>query len=316
MKKLCFLLLISFCISSFAFSQEKNRSTLWHLTIVDSATNQGIVRATISVDSGKYLSANEHGQIDLRKDLLYKTDTLYISSIGYKIALFIPGFKVKLPDTIRLVAAVTALKEVAINSNLPRRVVLGDFKKKYNTHRTTSPEDKFLQYIPNDRKIKGTITSIQYVLNDELHGIEMPFKIGIYAKNKNNPFPDHALIADTIIVYNAERKNHLSVDISKYNLQLPEDGVMVALETLPSAYYGKDSVWYYGQKRVRTTGIDMDLKKKGEYTTRVKDLSDRKTTYSMVIDAADEKDLDRLMIHSYLYDDGNNYAITIIVMPE
>lgn len=316
MKNFFFLLLITFCISTSAFSQEKNTPALWHLTIVDSATKQCIVRATVSVDSGKYLSTNEHGQISLRKDLLYKTDTLRISSVGYRTAVFIPGFRVKLPDTIRLVAVVTVLKEVAINPNSPRGIILGDFKKKYNTHRVTSPDDKYLQYVPNDVKTKGIITSVEYVINDELHGIEMPFRLGLYTKNQNSPFPDHALITDTIIVYNPERKTHLSVDISKYNIQLPEDGVMVALETLSPAYYGKDSVWYYGQKRARTPGIDMDLKKKGDYAAHVKDLSDRKTTYSMVIDTADEWDLNQLMMHSYLYDDGNNYAITITIVPD
>lgn len=316
MKKLCFLPLITFCISTSAFSQEKNTPALWHLIIVDSATNQGIVRATISIDSGKYLSTNEYGQIYLRKDLLYKTDTLHISSVGYKTAVFIPGFRVKLPDTIRLAAAVRVLKEVAVNPNSSVEVTLGDFKKKYNSQRTTSPDDKYLQYIPNDAKTKGIITSIEYVLNDELHGIEMPFRVGMYTKNKNNPFPDHTLITDTIIVHNPERKTHLSIDVSKYNLRLPEDGIMVALETLPPTYYGKDSVLYYGQKRARTPGIDMDLKKKGDYSAHPYNKEDRKTTYSMVMDVDNRWRHEQILFDSYLYDDGNNFAITITVAPD
>jgi hypothetical protein len=316
MKKLCFLLLITLLISTSAFSQEKVTLALWHLTIVDSATNQGIVRANVSIDSGKYLSTNQHGQISLRKDLLYKTDTLHISSVGYTTGVFIPGFRVKLPDTIRLARTTIALKEVAIKFNQPKGVILGDFKKKYNTHRVTSPDEKYLQYIPNDTKAKGVITSIEYVINDELRGIEMPFRIGIYTKSKTNPFPDHALITDTIIVYNHDRKTHLSIDISKYNLQLPDDGVLVALETLPQRYYRNDSLLHYGQKRARTPGIDMDLKKKGDYSAHPRDKEDRKTTYSMVMDADGKWSNEQILFSSYMYDNGNNFAITITVAPD
>lgn len=313
MKKLYFLLFIAFCISTSAFSQENNTSALWRLTIIDSATNKGIIRANISADGGKFLSTNEHGQISLREDLLYKTDTLRVSSVGYKTAVFIPGFRVKLPDTIRLVAAITVLKEVAIKPSESKGVILGDFKKKYNSHRVTSPDRKYLQYIPNDIKTKGTITSIDYVINDELHGIEAPFRIGIYTKNKNTPFPDHRLITDTIIVHNPERKTHLSVDISKYNLQLPEDGVMVALETLPATDYGKDSVLHNEQMFARTPGIDMNLKERGNYSAHPHDEEDRKTTYSMVMEAGDRLSDDMIKFGTYLYDNGNNFAITITI---
>ena len=316
MKKICFLLLITFCITTSGLSQQKNTSPLWHLTIVDSATNKGVVRATVSINHEKYLITNEHGGVAIKKDLLHKTDTVQISSVGYKAVTFIPSLASKLPDTIRLVATVTALKEVHINLNTPKGIILGDFKKKYNSHRSTSPDDKCLQYIPNDAKTKGVISSIEYVINDELHGIEMPFRVGIYAKNKTNPLPDHTLITDTIIVYNPERKTHLSVDISKYNLQLPEDGVMVALETLPPNYYGKDSIWYYGQRRAKTPGIDMDLKKKGDYSAHVKDWSDRKTTYSLNMEADGKWSYEQILFDSYLYDDGNNFAITITVQPD
>ncbi len=315
MNKLCFLLLITFCISTAAFSQENNIPALWHLTIIDSASNKGIVRATVSINHEKYLITNEHGGVAFKKDLLHKGDTLHISSVGYKTVAFIPGLESKLPCTIRLAVALTALKEVYINANSSKGIVLGDFKKKYNSHIGTSPDGKYLQYIPNDAKTKGIITSIQYVVNDELHGIEMPFRVGIYTKNKNDPFPDHPLITDTIIVHNPERKTRLSIDVSKYNLQLPEDGVMVALETLPLTYYGKDSV-LYGQKRAGTPGIDMDLKKKGDYSAHPYNKEDRKTTYSMVMEADGKWSYEQILFDSYLYDDGNNFAITITVAPD
>lgn len=124
------------------------------------------------------------------------------------------------------------------------------------------------------------------------------------------------MITDTIIVHNPERKTHLSVDISKYNLQLPEDGVMVALETLPATYYGKDYVLHNEQMFARTPGIDMDLKRRGDYSAHPHDKEDRKTTYSMVMDADGKWSREQILYDSYLYDDGNNFAITITIAPD
>lgn len=310
------LLLLLLFVSEFAFSQQKNMDTKWHLTIIDSATSKRIERVTISIGQTRSLITDVDGATDIDKHFLDRTDTISISCIGYKSVKLIPGINHILPDTVRLSALVRQLKGVKIGLSKLKEITLGDLKKSYNTHRITNPETENAQYIPNGNKIKGIIISVNYIVNDKLKGIEMPFKVGLYTKSKNNPFPDKELIEDSIIVYNPEKKTHLSVDVSKYNIQLPEDGVIVAFEPLSPSRYGKDSIWYNGHKMLRMPGIDMDLKRKGDYAEHPHDYVDRKTPYSLVIDVADKWDFDQLLLHSYLYDDGNNFAITITIEPD
>jgi hypothetical protein len=311
MNKILFLFVLT-CISDFAFSQQKSNPVIWHLTIVDSTTSKGVDRATVSINKNKNFSTDINGAIDINKTLINPKDNIRISCMGYKSIWLMSGIDNKYPDTIRLSSSVISLKEVKVSS-LNRQIEIGDIKKSYNSHRTTSPNDAYAQFIPNERKIKGTISSVEYVLNDELHGIEMPFRVRLYTKNKSNLSLDQELTNDSIIVYNPEKKRLVSVDLLRYNIQLPEDGIIVVFETLDSSYYSKDPIRYMGYERVRLPGIDMDLKKKNDYTADLHDKSDRKGSYSMVGPTADRWNFDDAYDQWYAYADGNNFAITVTI---
>jgi hypothetical protein len=312
MYKLLLLLLVP---SNFAFSQQKvSKQNLWHLTVADDISLKGIDKATLSINKTHYIT-NANGVIIIDKTTINQGDSIIISCIGYKSRLMKPGLGNQYPDTIRLLISVTTLKEVAVHSTKSKGVILGDLKEKYNTHRTLQPEQEMVQFIPNDKKIKGTITEVEYVLNDELHGIEMPFKVSLYLKSNGSIFPGEELTKDSIIIYNPEKKRTVTVDISKYNIQFPKDGVIVTFETLSPAYYKKDLTWYQGRWELKMPGIDMDLKKKGDYPIDLQK-KDRTGPYSMVISVADKWDPEEVKFHSYIFSEGINAAITIKVSPE
>lgn len=173
------------------------------------------------------------------------------------------------------------------------------------------------EYIPNDRKISGTIASVEYTVNDKLQGIEMPFKVGLYEKTDGTPFPGPALLSDSIVVRNTRKKNRVVINLLKYHIPLPQNGVIVAFETLSTGYYGADSVMYAGQKYVKTPGIDMDLRKKSDFSADIDDKQDRKTAYALVMDEPNTwTSLEGARRHGYLYRDGNNFAITITIEPD
>jgi hypothetical protein len=244
-------------MSDFVFSQQRNNSAIWHLIIADSATSKGIDRVTVSINRVNNFAADINGVVNINKNLISTKDTIKISAVGYTTLLIMPGITHKFPDTVRLPASVTSLKEVKINSFHPQ-ITLGNIKKSYKGEFRPVANQEFAEYIPNEKKITGTITSVEYAVNDVSEGIEMPFMMRLYSKSKESMYPDTELIKDSIIVYNPKRQRLLSIDISKYNIQFPEDGLFVVFETLSPSYYSKDVVWFNGRGYPKTPGISGD----------------------------------------------------------
>ena len=312
MYKILFLL---FFTSNFAFSQQRaNKGNLWHLTVIDDISLKGIDKATLSINKTNYI-ANTDGIISIDKATIIPKDPIIVSCIGYKSRVIEPSEDYQYPDTVKLSILVTNLNEIEVRSNTTKQIIMGDVRKNYNSHRVCHPEQELAQFIPNEKKIKGIITEVEYVLNNELHGVEMPFKVSLYLKSKGSIFPAEELTKDSIIVYNPEKKRKATVDISKYNIQLPEDGVIVTFETLSPAYYKKDLTWNHGQWDPKMPEIDMDLKKKDDYPID-REKRNRTGPYAMVISVADKWDPEEVKFHSYVFTEGNNAAITIKVSPE
>ncbi len=315
MPKLLHLLLF-LSLSNLCFSQQKTDQNIWHLTVVDSNTTKGIDKATLSLNKKQFYISDNKGKISISKELIHKENNIIISCVGYR-SVGITITNNEYPDTIRLSSSVISLKEVEISpSKSIEMTVKAGKKKNHNIHRLTSPDEACVQFIPNEKKIKGTITSVQYAVNDLLHGIEMPFRVRLFTKMKDSITLDKELTTDSIIIYNPQRKTLISVDVSKYNIQMPETGVLVVFETMPRSYYSKDStlVLSNGQKMVKTPGIDMIMTK--NYWGADYDKTNRETPYSMVGPSTDRWNWNGAYEQWYVYAEGNNFAISITISPQ
>ncbi|RYE26747.1 MAG: hypothetical protein EOP45_03380 [Sphingobacteriaceae bacterium] len=319
MTKVLVLCTLIIFIPGFAFSQEKKNPSLWHLTIVDNTTNKGIDRVTIAINGTKYFSTDVYGSTSIDKAFIGLEGEVRISSVGYHPVVLFPRSNLNFPDTVKLSTSVTILKEVRVRPGPPAGTTIGVIKKRYNSHRIPNLNEQFAQFIPNENRVKGRIVSVNYVLNDELHGIANPFKVRLYPKSKGSLFPDQELTKDSIIAYNQEKKHRLSIDVSLYDITMPEDGIIAVFETLSPKYYGKDSIWYekkpfYGRWRRKIPGIEMDLKKKDSYPLD-HDKKDRKGPYAMVRPKADILNYEDIKDQFYVFPEGNNFAISITVSP-
>jgi hypothetical protein len=297
-------------LSNVSFSLQSSGQTIWRLTIADSATLKGIERATITIGQKKLFSTTNHGVVDIDRSLIGKNDSVKISCIGYKTVSITPGVKYKFPDAIKLSASAIALREVKVGAIDPD-IKVGDIKKHYNVHRVTSPSSSYAQFIPNPNKIKGTITSIEYVVNDELHGIEMPFRARLFTKWKDSLTLDKELTRDSIIVYNSKKERRVRVDVAKYNIEFPEDGVIAVFETLSPEHYSKQTTLHWGEEFIRTPGIDMDQTK--NYWQGDNSKTDRKTAYAIWGPPADRWNWDGMYDQWSVYMEGNNFAITLTI---
>lgn len=260
-------LLLFLLLSNVVLAQRKmTPSKVWNLIVADSISNKGTEKATVMLGKKKYLVTNIDGTIIVAINDIDFDYGIKISSVGYTSKSLSRLLLNQFPDTIRLGRSLTILKEVKVNFLKPIEIAPGSFSRPASTHMQPDIEIEAAQYIPNQKKITGFISSVSFELNNDAHSIEEPFNVEILAKVNGSIYPDTALLKDSVIVYNSKKEKRLTVDISKYHIRVPENGFFVVFQTLPQNYYSKEKVWYYGRYAFKVPGINIYLKKKNEFT--------------------------------------------------
>ncbi|TWI98180.1 hypothetical protein JN11_03259 [Mucilaginibacter frigoritolerans] len=315
MKKLLFLLLLFNSLTS-AFSQQNTDQSLWHLIVVDSLSNHSLARVTIAINKTHYYSTSINGSVNIDKSYINRDSRLRISCIGYSPFLLKIG-SAALPDTIRLARSITLLHEVKISPYKPQPVTWGYFKTKHIGSLNSSPNNESAEYFPNDAKVSGTIASVDFELNDRQHAIEKPFGVEVLSRSDDSIFPDTALITDSIIVYNPEKKPHVSVDLSKYHIQVPKNGFFIVFETLDDSYYEKGTIYVDNYMYSKTPAINIFLTKKDGYSGECCDPIPPKLTgpYCMTGNSRKEYAWYVKTDQWIIYQQGINFAIKVTITP-
>lgn len=241
------LLLTFLCIASTvtAFSQSQSGGNTWHLVVVDAADGRGIDKATIRIGKSIFISDNR-GHAELNKELVSRTDTVKISCIGYNtLSWFFAG---TCPDTLKLTLDPQLLKTVKVSASKTRDTG-------YTGGYLPTIDEEIAEYIPNIKHIKGMISSVEVKLLDDHSGLKTPFKINIYTKQKDGFNPVDTLIKDSVIIENPTGHHLVSVDVSRYQLQFPDGGIIVSFQTLPQAWYTAHKFAIVGKEYYLLPGI-------------------------------------------------------------
>jgi len=256
MKKL--LVFLTF-IPGFIFAQHRSRQGAWHLTVVDSLTCKAIEKITVTVNNLNAFITDENGVVNLKKKSMGLNSNIKFSSIGYNTLQFKVTSDSNLPDTIKLFSSLTSLNEVKIQSAAPVKIAIGETSEKYKGAYYPILNNEMALYIPNEKKLSAIINSVYFFVNDDLKGIEKPFKVQLYTKDKDSLYPDKEMIKDSIIVYNPKKKHKVEVNLLKYNLQIPENGFFIVLKIMSAKWYGNSLVRYGDEYCHRVPGIDRDF---------------------------------------------------------
>jgi hypothetical protein len=235
-----FLLLFFIVSVSYSFAQ-----TILKGRILDAETNEPLQYATIEVISLRTGTiANDTGVYILAVDSQNQNlDTLEFSHLGFAKA------KISVADFLTLKDKTTLLK--------PNHVSLGEvvvMPKKYKTVAigiaANKPESKQISnvfnskignYIANDKNQTGWIRSVSYYIDAEGHP-ETPFRVRIYDLDKKKNCPGNDILNENLIV-SAGKSGWFTVDLTKYNLQFPINGMFVIMEWINSGdqyFYEKE----------------------------------------------------------------------------
>jgi hypothetical protein len=269
MKLKIFLFLSFLQLSLFA---QKNTIII---TVRDDLTKKNIEWASLSINKKYFLSANEEGKISLDINQAIETDSITISAVGYRSKTYI--FKQLKEETtiVYLLPDLQILNEVVVNPNKvkPKKVVLGNVYKFFSLVTIlTNLNNNYAQYIPNKDGLNCQIKELEFVLGDNQKGIDQPFRVNIYTRNKKTKLPLEELIKDDLIVRNYNKSRKFTVDVSKYNITTPQDGFFIVAETLNKEYYSNKVVNKYkiDFNRLPSFKVKSTKEPNGEYYNLIK----------------------------------------------
>jgi len=203
--------------------------------IISAKTNQSIPFSTIEIRSplgGIGVAADQTGVFELAIPERLINDTLLISSLGYNIKeLPLSQLDVNQFLLITLLPKAYRLSEVKI---FPKPIVISEFGIIKRTPGEggllTKGLTQIAVFIENKDSLMGRIKSISYYVSRRSGKPKTPFRVRIYTIANGTETPGDDLLIESLIVHPKQKGGWIEVNLSKYNLEIPADGVFVAME--------------------------------------------------------------------------------------
>lgn len=172
--------------------------------------------------------ANEHGIIDLsNRDF----DSIKVSCIGFETKNF---DKSNISEKLYLKETAIQLPEITINNK--SSVEIGYINKKKVKLKHNLSIGKFIQiaeFIENPFKVPVLIRSFSFRLI-EVRGRPI-YRLHLYRKHETENIPGEEILnKDLVYSLDEDAKGLVEIDLAEYGVELPPDGIYIALEGLGS----------------------------------------------------------------------------------
>lgn len=213
--------------------------------IVDADTAYPVSYATISFGDGQGLFADDDGLFIFTKNRYTDVDSLFISSLGYKdLSLS----TTHLPQVIEMKADIKALDEIIVTARIDRKFKVETIKPyvddDYYKCWLPTIESEIAVFFPNENEQLKKVTSILFPItlesrdwkkrrrsNADKRKFSTLFKVKFY-KNENG-LPGRVMTYANIVFRATEKNgNEFELDVSEYDLFIPESGFFVSLQVL------------------------------------------------------------------------------------
>lgn len=197
-------------------------------------------------------STNLKGQFSLNLDK-FKTDTLLISYLGFKSKKLAVSSILKNPKNyqeIYLVDELSSLDDVMINVKNKKyggKHSLGLRKKWFSSRVGVQFGMEQAIYIPNDKEKPGKVEEVSFWVGEEdqmfYNSRFTWFRIKFYNYDKLNQEPGKLLSYETLLIKpKGNTEQHLKIEVSKYAIPFPKNGICVVIETInPNPTEGSDN---------------------------------------------------------------------------
>lgn len=231
-----FSILLLFLISSTVFAQKHSISGF----ICDKENGKGIPYAAVAFyKKAMGTSANVQGnfELDIPKDL--KSKYIHISSVGYRDTIMsIDNFKTK--QTILLTPKIIQIPEVVVlaKPKKKKRIVLNKIKRTFinqSMYRVNQNPMVVARYFPYNPAYHDCIITEIKMNFERYHDYKMSPKFHLRVLNYDTLTgkPNSDILERTLVEMDScePTYNYIqTIDLRKYNLQIPEGGLLVGIE--------------------------------------------------------------------------------------
>ncbi len=173
-------------------------------------------------------------------------DSVEFFSLGYERKKYRINDLVKTSeDLIELQPGIVKLKEVVVVPHKVKVIKIGiTSKKPWRFQIANTFGGQYGHYIQNKDRRPGFVNAVSFYLAKPGFP-NAPFRIRIYGRDSKNDCPGNDLLNENVIVSNSKGAGWFTVDVSKYGIDFPTDGMYVMMEWVFSGdqyYYDIEQV--------------------------------------------------------------------------
>ncbi|MDD2635525.1 MAG: carboxypeptidase-like regulatory domain-containing protein [Bacteroidales bacterium] len=242
---------ITFLLLIILFDCKSQNSIEGH--IIDGNTGRDILFANVYIkDKKNGVISDQNGffKLDIKKENYI--DTLVISVLGYEVKnIAIKSFlESKSKKTILLFENEIILPEVSIISyEIKRTKIIGNYA-------IEQPEGRYYMragshiavHIPNNKNEKLYLKNALFYIKNEGHP-NTKFRVHVYDVCDSFGMPGNDILPVNKIVSAIKGEAWLEVDLTVYNIKIPEKGVFVAMEWLPDSQEFPYEVFFSNEEK-------------------------------------------------------------------
>lgn len=205
--------------------------------VIEKGSDKHLPFAMIAVPGEKTgTKADQRGYFRLPMITANAADTLVVMAAGYQAqrvpvqrsdaSAWITAELVKKPQTINGAPSANAATTTA-----PRTVIVGSkATRKSDGMMQGYPGTQYAFWVKNDGSA-GVLKSVAYFV-DALGFPSEPFRVRVYRAKPGGKGPGEELLTEKLVVSAPKGGQWFTVDLSKYYIALPPEGVFVAMEWL------------------------------------------------------------------------------------
>lgn len=220
-----------FFVSIACYSQSKTAKGI----VLDEFTQKPIPYVNISIlESSNGTSSYDDGSYKLEIEEKDFDKNVHLSALGYKDSILSFEKLIK-QNQIFLKPIVEQLEEVVISNRFEQKFQIInpiERKKICSSYATIEQPWMIALYIPYDEIYRKTsyLNSIKYYFQ-KFQSRQAKFRVRLFSVGEDG-LPNADMLTENMVISKAKRQHEIEVELSKFNLVFPSNGIYIALEWL------------------------------------------------------------------------------------